>query len=109
PGGRAAARRGRGVRDAPRILRRLRQLPRADAGDDPAQRPPDRGVAAARAAGEAPAGVQRAQALMQAYKFMREGRMGPFSLPRWEIGEWVEGGPDASAPCRQGAHACRPG
>ena len=46
---------------------------------------------------------------MQAYKFMREGRVSPFSLTRWEIGEWVEGGPDASAPCRQGAHACRPG
>ena len=46
---------------------------------------------------------------MQAYKFMRERRVSPFSLTRCEVGEWVEGGPDAPAPCRRGVHACRPG
>jgi len=45
---------------------------------------------------------------MQAYKFMREGAVSPFSGARWTVGEWMEGGPGAPNPCRQGVHGCRP-
>jgi hypothetical protein len=44
---------------------------------------------------------------VKAYKFLREGRVGPFTGFRWEPGEWVEiGGPVL---CDRGVHACRPG
>src|SRR5437763_16778572 len=45
---------------------------------------------------------------MIAYKFLRAGRVGPFSSFTWpEPGLWVRaGGP--TDPCRRGIHACRP-
>jgi hypothetical protein len=43
-----------------------------------------------------------------AYKFLRSGRIGPFSAFRWpEPGVWVRAPRDLLA-CRRGIHACRP-
>ena len=43
---------------------------------------------------------------MIAYKFLDEGRIGPFTAFQWPVGEWVDvGGVD---PCLEGVHACRP-
>src|SRR5947209_9649189 len=45
---------------------------------------------------------------MIAYKFLRAGRIGPFSGFTWpESGVWVSAGATTD-PCRQGVHACRP-
>ena len=44
---------------------------------------------------------------MEAYKFMREGAVSPFSGVRWAVGEWMEGGPGAPAACRQGVQGPR--
>jgi hypothetical protein len=45
---------------------------------------------------------------MIAYKFLRSGRIGPFSGFRWpEPGVWVHAPRDLVA-CRRGIHACRP-
>jgi hypothetical protein len=42
-----------------------------------------------------------------AYKFLRAGRIGPFSSFTWpEPGIWVRGGA-ATDPCKRGVHACR--
>jgi hypothetical protein len=42
-----------------------------------------------------------------AYKFLRAGRVGPFSEFRWpEAGEWVRSASGVAA-CRHGIHACR--
>jgi hypothetical protein len=42
---------------------------------------------------------------VKAHKFLREGRVGPFTGFRWEPGEWVETrGPVL---CDRGVHACR--
>jgi hypothetical protein len=42
-----------------------------------------------------------------AYKFLRTGRLGPFSDFRWpEAGEWVRSA-SALTPCKRGIHACR--
>lgn len=44
---------------------------------------------------------------MIAYKFLRAGRVGPFSDFAWpEPGRWVRAGA-ATDPCRRGIHACR--
>lgn len=43
---------------------------------------------------------------MQAYKFLRAGRMGLFSGFAWPEGEWVDAG--GSELCVRGIHACRP-
>ncbi|MBV8749528.1 MAG: hypothetical protein JO103_07425 [Candidatus Eremiobacteraeota bacterium] len=44
---------------------------------------------------------------MIAYKFLRSGRIGPFSGFPWpEPGEWVHAEPNLVA-CRRGIHACR--
>jgi hypothetical protein len=43
---------------------------------------------------------------MRAYKFLRPGRIAPFSGFAWPEGEWVEG--EAPELCVQGVHACRP-
>jgi hypothetical protein len=44
---------------------------------------------------------------VKAYKFLRAGRVAPFSGVTWPDGEWVEAdGPLGS--CRTGVHACRP-
>ena len=44
---------------------------------------------------------------MIAYKFLRSGRMGPFSGFGWpEPGTWVRAESDTAA-CRRGIHACR--
>ena len=44
---------------------------------------------------------------MIAYKFLRAGRIGPFSGFRWpEPGAWVRAGADTDS-CRRGIHACR--
>jgi hypothetical protein len=44
---------------------------------------------------------------MIAYKFLRAGRVGPFSELRWPAaGAWVSVGDDL-APCWRGIHACR--
>lgn len=44
---------------------------------------------------------------MIAYKFLRPGRVGPFSQFRWpEIGAWVRSGSDVAG-CARGIHACR--
>lgn len=46
---------------------------------------------------------------MIAYKFLRPGRIGPFSAFQWpEPGVWVRA-PQDLAKCRRGVHACRPG
>jgi len=46
---------------------------------------------------------------MIAYKFLRAGRIGPFSAFRWpEPGVWVHAPTDLAA-CKRGIHACRPG
>ena len=45
---------------------------------------------------------------MIAYKFLRSGRIGPFSGFQWpEPGVWVRASPDLVA-CQRGIHACRP-
>jgi hypothetical protein len=45
---------------------------------------------------------------MMAYKFLRSGRVGPFSGFQWpEPGVWVHASRDLLA-CRRGIHACRP-
>jgi hypothetical protein len=45
---------------------------------------------------------------MIAYKFLRAGRIGPFSAFEWpEPGIWVHA-PREPAACRRGIHACRP-
>ena len=45
---------------------------------------------------------------MIAYKFLRSGRIGPFSAFRWpEPGVWVHAQRDLVA-CQRGIHACRP-
>jgi len=44
---------------------------------------------------------------VRTYKFLREGRVGPFTGFRWEPGEWVEAG--SPVLCDRGVHACRPG
>jgi hypothetical protein len=45
---------------------------------------------------------------MIAYKFLRSGRIGPFSAFRWpEPGVWVHATRDLAA-CKRGIHACRP-
>src|SRR5579871_3714445 len=46
---------------------------------------------------------------MVAYKFLRSGRLGPFSGFAWpEPGEWVRVRPRAASDlCRNGIHACR--
>jgi hypothetical protein len=45
---------------------------------------------------------------MIAYKFLRSGRIGPFSAFQWpEPGVWVRAPRDLAA-CRRGIHACRP-
>src|SRR5436305_12192217 len=44
---------------------------------------------------------------MMAYKFLRTGRVGPFSNFTWpEPGVWVRAGA-ATDPCGRGSHACR--
>ena len=46
---------------------------------------------------------------MIAYKFLRSGRIGPFSAFQWpEPGVWVHAAEHLLA-CRRGIHACRPG
>jgi hypothetical protein len=42
---------------------------------------------------------------MRAYKFLRPGRVGPFSGFEWPAGEWVEAG--GGELCVRGIHACR--
>lgn len=42
---------------------------------------------------------------MTAYKFLRAGRIGPFSGFEWPVGTWVEA--EARAQCGAGIHACR--
>ena len=45
---------------------------------------------------------------MIAYKFLKSGRIGPFSGFSWpRPGVWVRA-PQNVAPCRRGIHACRP-
>ena len=45
---------------------------------------------------------------MIAYKFLRSGRIGPFSAFQWpDPGVWVHAPRDLTA-CRRGIHACRP-
>jgi hypothetical protein len=45
---------------------------------------------------------------MIAYKFLRSGRIGPFSAFQWpEPGVWVHA-PEELLVCRRGIHACRP-
>ena len=42
---------------------------------------------------------------MIAYKFLRDGSVGPFTGFRWPVGEWVEA--RGVELCRDGIHACR--
>jgi hypothetical protein len=42
---------------------------------------------------------------MNAYKFLDDGAVGPFTGFRWPVGAWVEAG--AVDPCLTGIHACR--
>jgi hypothetical protein len=42
---------------------------------------------------------------MIAYKFLRRGRLGPFTGHRWQERQWVEAG--AVRVCDSGIHACR--
>lgn len=43
---------------------------------------------------------------MLAYKFLRPGRLAPFTRFAWPTDEWVEAQPPLEA-CRRGVHACR--
>jgi hypothetical protein len=43
---------------------------------------------------------------MKAYKFLRPGRVGPFSEFVWPEGTWVDTGSELEQ-CRAGVHACR--
>ena len=43
---------------------------------------------------------------MRALKFLRVGRVGPFTGLRWPLDEWVEA--ESVDPCRAGVHALRP-
>jgi hypothetical protein len=45
------------------------------------------------------------EAVVIAYKFLREDGTSVFTGFRWAVGEWVEA---AVAPCYSGVHACRP-
>lgn len=46
---------------------------------------------------------------MLAYKFLREGAVGPFSGVAWPPpGEWLAAAPGGTSVCRRGVHACRP-
>jgi hypothetical protein len=40
-----------------------------------------------------------------AYKFLGEGRVGPFTGFQWPVGEWVDA--ERVETCRTGIHACR--
>lgn len=42
---------------------------------------------------------------VNAYKFLDDGAVGPFTGFRWPVGEWVDAG--AVDPCLTGIHACR--
>jgi hypothetical protein len=42
---------------------------------------------------------------VNAYKFLRDGSVAPFTGFRWEPGRWVETA--EAVPCEQGVHACR--
>ena len=45
---------------------------------------------------------------MIAYKFLRDGRVGPFSGVRWPApGEWLHGAPGGGRTCEGRVHACR--
>jgi hypothetical protein len=45
---------------------------------------------------------------MIAYKFLREGRIGPFSGAAWPApGEWLQPAPGERRACAAGIHACR--
>src|SRR5206468_5119819 len=101
--GRPPAVRPRALRRAPGVLRRVRQLPRADAADGSPERQGRRRHS--ERAGRAPArGVPRVAPVI-AYKFLAPGSVGPFTGYRWEPGRWVE--VHALDPCRRGIHACR--
>jgi hypothetical protein len=45
------------------------------------------------------------EAVVIAYKFLREDGTSVFTGFRWQVGEWVEA---PVAPCSSGVHACRP-
>jgi hypothetical protein len=45
------------------------------------------------------------EAVVIAYKFLREDGTSVFTGFRWEVGKWVEA---PVAPCSSGVHACRP-
>ena len=42
---------------------------------------------------------------MRAYKFLRDGRIAPFSGYAWPVGDWVEA--EGAELCVRGIHACR--
>src|SRR5262249_50740287 len=104
-GGRATRRPARGCRDAPQPLRRLHRLPRAAPPLDRAHRRRAHGPALGRARGRAVSCLQEVQPAVTAYKFLRQGSIGPFTGFRWGPGRWVEA--DTAAPCESGVHACR--
>ena len=45
---------------------------------------------------------------MNAYKFLRDGRVGPFSGVRWPApGEWLQAAAGGGRACEEQVHACR--
>src|SRR5205823_13571896 len=102
---RSVAGRPRSLRGPPGLLRRLQHIPRPDARDDRRDGPARAGRAAAEAGGAAAGGLPRLEPGVIAYKFLDDGRVGPFTGFHWPVGEWVDaGGVD---PCLEGIHACR--
>src|SRR5437660_664030 len=94
-------------RGAPGDVRLVRHLPGPDGGDDRVSRRAHR-HGFLRAVRRSRVDVTRKEGgpKMIAYKFLRAGRIGPFSRFAWpEPGVWVRA--SASDRCRRGIHACR--
>src|ERR1043165_1282961 len=88
PRGRVGTDGSRTIRGAPRVLRRLQELPGAGSDDDRVERPTRRTAARGARSGAA-RGVPRVARPLNAYKFLAEGAVAPFTGFRWEPGAWI--------------------
>src|SRR5262245_1376331 len=93
------------LRGASRPLRRLPELPGADAHDGPPDRP-RRATASGWVGGATVRGIPELAHRLIAYKFLATGMVGPFTGFIWRPDIWVDA--EEAAPCRRGIHACRP-
>src|SRR3954464_1733529 len=103
----AAARRAHPLRAAPRLLRLVQGLPRADAADDRARRQGGRGVPGAQGArGPGPPVPRLEGQEVIAFKWLARGAIAPFTGFRWPTdGPWVS--IPSGVPEGAGVHACR--